>query len=226
MGLAGGDPAFYKWFYRLLPWERQRALRLHNTSAAYDLAAVERIRRAMERNEPVQLRPSEDKDVERWYNTTITIGLSREFGRQYWLSRQRDLVDMTAVQRATLIVLALQGWRLEHGALPKTLSELAPTWFAQVPVDPMTGMPFQYYPNGLSEPTTWLDEMTGIYVRFALPPQRPFVEAEWRTLTCRRVEWLHNDRTQLRADEADLPDSGEQVMGGFTGQTQGGRREG
>ena len=177
-GWAGGDPAFYKWFYRLLPWERQRALRLHNTSAVRDLAAVERIRRAMERNEPVQLRPSADKDVERWYNTTITIGFAREFGGRYWLSRQRDLVDMTAVQRATLIVLALQGWRLEHGALPETLSELAPTWFAQVPVDPMTGMPFQYYPNGLSEPTTWLDEMTGIYVRFALPPQRPFVEAE------------------------------------------------
>ena len=89
------------------------------------------------------------------------------------------LVSEITAERATLIVLALEGWRLEHGTLPKTLAELSPSWFAQVPVDPLTGKPFQYYPEGVSEPIAWHDNTIAGSTRFVLPAHRPFVEGAY-----------------------------------------------
>ena len=54
--------------------------------------------------------------------------------------------------RATLIVLALEAWKAEHGQLPGTLDELAGAGLEQVPLDPLYGQPFLYYPTGIPEP--------------------------------------------------------------------------
>ena len=169
-------PSFYKWFYRVLPWEWHRAWRLHNTSVAYDLAALDRIQRALAQNEPVQI-PGPDMELWRWSDTTVTP--VRRSWPPHVFFQCTCLVDITAVQRATLIVLALQGWRLEHGALPRTLDELSPTWLAQVPVDPKTGLPFQYHPDGVADPIHWRDDYVALGIsKFALPPHRPFIEAD------------------------------------------------
>ena len=53
--------------------------------------------------------------------------------------------------RATLIVLALEAWKIDHGQLPDRLDQLAPTELASLPLDPVYAKPFLYYPQGLAE---------------------------------------------------------------------------
>ena len=50
--------------------------------------------------------------------------------------------------RATLMILALESWKLEHGQLPAHLDELLDGKLEQLPVDPLTGEPFAYFPDG------------------------------------------------------------------------------
>jgi hypothetical protein len=58
--------------------------------------------------------------------------------------------------RATMLLLALADFHREHGRFPESLSELAPTYFAEVPRDPQTAGtgPFVYFPHGISEDVT------------------------------------------------------------------------
>jgi hypothetical protein len=173
--VRAGHQVYLDWFYRLLPWESWRALRLHNTSVAWSLNAIQETRAAIQRGDSVPYRHRHyDKDLQRWSDNTVTPvdDCGWAWGTEYC----SELVDVTVVQRVTTIVLALEGWRLEHGALPRSLDELAPTWLARIPVDACTGQPFQFHPDGASEPITWYDET--IRISFQLPAHVPFIEAE------------------------------------------------
>jgi hypothetical protein len=55
--------------------------------------------------------------------------------------------QMLANARLTQVFLALRCYQLESGRLPATLDELAPKYFAKVPVDPFTEKPFIYEPD-------------------------------------------------------------------------------
>jgi len=52
-----------------------------------------------------------------------------------------------ANERLTQVYLALRCYPLENGRLPRSLDDLAPKYFAQVPVDPFTEQPFLYEPD-------------------------------------------------------------------------------
>ncbi len=174
--LADADSAYYRWCFRFLPWERQRALRLEAASAARALTTIHQLRRALAQHAPVQLRSGRDEEKEwmHWFATTISPA---RLWPDNWSREAVCLGEFISIQRATLIVLALQGWRLEHGTLPRTLDELSPAWFAHIPVDPWTGTPFEYYPDGLREQTAWRDDMW-YWGTFTLPPQRPLLKAQ------------------------------------------------
>lgn len=58
------------------------------------------------------------------------------------LQRSMDQVRIDRV--ATPLLLALERFRLAHGAYPRALSELAPKYVPAVPSDPWTGRPFGY----------------------------------------------------------------------------------
>ncbi|WP_417387885.1 HAAS signaling domain-containing protein [Gimesia sp.] len=45
---------------------------------------------------------------------------------------------------AALTILAAEMYRRDHGRFPKSLQELVPTYFAEIPVDPQTGKPLRY----------------------------------------------------------------------------------
>ena len=84
---------------------------------------------------------------------------------QYGAEVARDLVEFEALRRGTMIVLALQAYRLEHGELPKTLQALAlsgyspftpiqepgQAFFKFVPPDPFSGDQFRYFPQGIPD---------------------------------------------------------------------------
>ena len=52
-------------------------------------------------------------------------------------------------RRAAPIVLALQAWKLEHGAYPKILNELVGPYLKSLPIDPYSGESYGYFPNGV-----------------------------------------------------------------------------
>lgn len=55
----------------------------------------------------------------------------------------RENVEVTATQ----LLLALKAYKMQHDTLPKSLSELAPEFFPQVPTDDFDGKPFRYLPD-------------------------------------------------------------------------------
>ena len=96
---------------------------------------------------------------------------------------QDSLTTMAARSslRTTRLILALQGWRLEHGSLPRTLEELVPGWLPEIPHDPLTGIAFRYEPTGNAGNVTCFDaafmslsnQVFPLLSAFELPANRP-----------------------------------------------------
>lgn len=61
---------------------------------------------------------------------------------QAWVANETN-------QRALLVELALIAYKLDHGTYPETLAELTPTYLPHGVVDPYSGKPFGYEPQGL-----------------------------------------------------------------------------
>jgi len=57
--------------------------------------------------------------------------------------KSRENVDIAATQ----LLLALKIYKIHHGKLPESLSELVPECFSQVPADDFDGKPFRYSPE-------------------------------------------------------------------------------
>jgi hypothetical protein len=57
--------------------------------------------------------------------------------------KSREAVNVTATQ----LLLALKIYKMQHGKLPDSLSELIPEFFPQVPLDDFDGKPFRYLPD-------------------------------------------------------------------------------
>jgi hypothetical protein len=55
----------------------------------------------------------------------------------------KDDVNVTATQ----MLLALKIYKMRHGTLPDSLSELVPEFFPQIPLDDFDGKPFRYLPE-------------------------------------------------------------------------------
>ena len=72
-----------------------------------------------------------DEDIQLQYGSLF---------RQY----RRIEIQQVAVLEMVKLAIALRGHRLEHGEYPKTLKELSPSWFAEVPKNPFTLKSFGY----------------------------------------------------------------------------------
>ncbi len=60
-------------------------------------------------------------------------------------------VDRLALERMSLIALALADFKREHHKLPGSLASLVPAYFPHLPIDPWTGGDFIYKPEGLPQ---------------------------------------------------------------------------
>ncbi len=65
--------------------------------------------------------------------------------------QQENMYRMATRRRAVRLILALEAWRLDHGRLPESLEPLVGTYLDQMPLDPSTGQPFGYFPDGVPE---------------------------------------------------------------------------
>ncbi len=166
----------FDWVYRFLPWERWRALRLLDANTAAEMRELESARTALQRNEHYNDGTIRAENEAKWRRST-TYSVVGNGGWGYsgvYSSASNGLESFTLNQRVTLIILALEGWALEHGALPETLEQLVPDWLDSIPLDPLTGKSLQYFPQGVGMELRWLMPDVGYY-HFVIPPGRPFL---------------------------------------------------
>jgi hypothetical protein len=132
-----------------LPWERERALRLLDVEVSRDLNRVwtyccsTRWELLDVMRECLHLEPiSEDC-----------------LPADAWWWNQRTLTDrfkaMQTARAAVRLVLTLEAWKVEHGALPKTLQEMVGPDLPELPIDPYANEPFVYFPDGVKTPLRW-----------------------------------------------------------------------
>ena len=88
-----------------------------------------------------------------------------------WLAGR--FVEMTTRRRAIRMLLALEGWKAEHGELPNSLDELVGAYLDSLPEDPFTRETFRYFPKGLAAPVV----QTGGHgmPAFTLDAESPFI---------------------------------------------------
>jgi ABC-2 family transporter protein len=172
----------------IMPWERSRAVRALNVVTADVLNQIQQIQSFLNMQEQsnhapnfaaIRMLPPTNGPDSWWWVSPGDVGLfestfpSPEPMSNFGSAIARDLVEFEALRRGTMIVLALQAYRLEHGKLPDSLDQLADispnsgnaanlplpihaqpangAFFQFVPLDPYSGEPFRYFPRGLPE---------------------------------------------------------------------------
>ncbi|MHC4401719.1 MAG: hypothetical protein ACYTG0_18770 [Planctomycetota bacterium] len=130
-----------------LPWENARARRVLDLATARRIEWLDGIERAvaddadLTRAELVYDREEVEGlvDISPWLRRFVYRSV--EFAAAEW-------VHLEARRRAARVQLALAGWQIEHGRLPEKLDELVGPYLNQMPLDPFTGKPFRYFPEG------------------------------------------------------------------------------
>jgi hypothetical protein len=186
-----------------IPWERARALRLLNLLTSRDLDDVAQAESAAEEGRPITVSPGRDffysyywmKESPYALRGEIVIPQLIEFARQSKAVIWR-FADMENRRRAAPIVLALQAWKLEHGAYPKTLNDLVGPYLKHLPDDPYSGESYRYFPDGLN---LWLrDDASDENFKFKLmsPEQgRPLI---WSTSPNIKINKSSDNQTNYR----------------------------
>lgn len=93
---------------------------------------------------PTLENPTPEANLKEW--SKIAVAMSNDIQLEMLFvtfRRQAELTGRTYLELMK-IALALRGYRIEHGNYPKSLDALAPAWFRQVPVSPLTLKPFDY----------------------------------------------------------------------------------
>lgn len=173
-------PDRFHWVYRLMPWEYSRARRFVAVQTERNLELLD------EHGEPLIARksPPEDVQLEVWHDTT-PLPLDGPELRPATLPTGRYVTAMKVERSATRLILALHGWRLEHGRLPESLNDLVPSWFDTLPLDPATGKSFGYFPEG---DAAWLQirrhpayhiGSLSYAATLQVPPHTPYLTTPW-----------------------------------------------
>lgn len=154
-GLIGERPGLTMHLLRLrLPWEKTREVRLLKQSTHYTLRGLESVRDKLSRGEEiVGYLPRDD-----WRPYTNQLRPDHWLSNYVWAGEaSAELAEFEERRRATLLLLAIEAYRLEHGELPAELSELAGVYLAEVPLDPYSGRDFLYFPEGIPKPASDID---------------------------------------------------------------------
>lgn len=147
----------------LMPWERARVLRLLDIYTEARLQEVAReatlgparlwppnfesgSETTLTRRDGERVVVSED-ELLLWARTTPWFPFVMPFDQSYRGVNDRAEMLRSAVQ----IQLALIAWRMEHDELPDYLEQLIGDQLEMLPVDPYTGQPFVYIPDGVDQ---------------------------------------------------------------------------
>jgi ABC-type transport system involved in multi-copper enzyme maturation permease subunit len=140
----------------LLPWETARERRRLNVLTAGSLNHLDGLRQKLEHGEAVVYDlPLASDEWHPWPSMGDGWMMDGPWGGH----AAKFIVEIEDCKRGTMIVLALQAYRLEHSQLPDSLDELVGSYLDKLPVDPYSGYSFVYFPKGLPEPRTPLEEV-------------------------------------------------------------------
>ncbi len=172
--LGGATAWWIQW--RMQPWERWRFERGLRRQAFFAVSNADGLKRQFESHQPLSLTelnvdlgpyPHEGTLLE-----DATLPPDMQGGFQFTVFSQ--FLSRAEAFRATVLRLALYDFHREHGGFPKSLSELVPTYFAEVPRDPSSGGEIVYFPEGVSEDITRFPKQHGA-VPIDLPKGIPFL---------------------------------------------------
>ena len=148
------------WWRRLAAccsFERTRATRVLDAITREQLGSLEEVERRLAQGTSVAELTSHWNSARRrgipstaawqWYATTPLLW-NRVGPDHEWQARM--ITDREAAVRAATILMALVGWRLEHGDLPDSLDRVTGRFLDEVPCDPWSGSAFCYRANGFA----------------------------------------------------------------------------
>jgi hypothetical protein len=146
---TAAETGFVRW---CLPWELLRLQRVQDAAFSRDLDEMQIVERELHdrgfvdaslitTNAP-RTRPFA------WSHGTLEPPIDSPNAFQ-WDEAAERRVNQAARSSLHFLVWAATDYRREHHRLPDTLSELVPTYFAALPIDPWTGREFLYEPNGV-----------------------------------------------------------------------------
>jgi len=161
----------------LMPWEQDRAVHVLNAltkSSLYRLQLVQFVLAAQGQTQDDPRRALVQFAAEgtnaAWFPDEIDVLYGKHYPELFvremkeWLPTTNpdlseienldkqaaaQLIAFEAQKRGTMIVLAIAAYRLEHGELPKSLSDLRGDYFQRWPLDPYSGYEFRYFPEGI-----------------------------------------------------------------------------
>jgi hypothetical protein len=142
-----------------------------NLVTSLELQSYQQVQSDLARGYPVSLAVPSPVTTQcpQWLQMTPDSWLaSLQFG-----SPNENLLATELSRRTSRIQMALAAWQLEHDSLPRRLEDLKDEYLKQIPLDPHTGEPFVYFPEGLSEPLKHYHEPTG-EATVILEAGRPF----------------------------------------------------
>ncbi len=149
-GAEWKEKAVFQCLSVVLPCEHVRVKRVSAACMASQFQRIRAARRLLETNGCVRdaVDPLYDRNLQ-WVRTTPLL-----WWNPHLLPVHEDWrLELMAVhevhRRVAHLQLALAAWRAEHGQLPKTLDELVGKELDSLPVDPFTGRPFLYRPEGI-----------------------------------------------------------------------------
>jgi hypothetical protein len=159
-GFESGQGAVYLpvWsiIWEHLPWERARAIRLLNLLTHDQLEAVQKAEMDLKDGRYVDILQGSRKyyswegySWEPEYALHQAVNVPPLHYTKFSEELIKDYALLENHRRATLILLALQVYKLDRGTYPKTLDELAGTYLDRLPIDPYSVEPYRYYPDGL-----------------------------------------------------------------------------
>ncbi|HVU88826.1 MAG TPA: hypothetical protein VHD36_16000, partial [Pirellulales bacterium] len=138
----------YTLLHYLMPWEVYRARRALDYLTSEQLRHVQAVENAVRAGQPTAR--LQQQEIQLYQNsvrqTTPVLGM---LTHGYWGADVRLWLEQQAQLNATLLLLGLEGHRLEHGSLPVSLDELVGEYFQKLPRDPYSGDSFRYFPHGV-----------------------------------------------------------------------------
>ncbi len=193
------EPRFLEAVWKAMFWERWRTDRVVRWQSSRALERSDLLGRILKANRPLPDYSLSPIPMEYVVSLAADLGISEEQARllpigddsnsREWAIFNATLVPPSMHQgfswivesefrkraesfRATILLLALADFHREHSRYPESLTELAPTYFAEAPRDPGTAGEFVYFPHGIPEELT---RDVGGRVHVIVPKEIPFL---------------------------------------------------